>query len=169
MTGIALYEMSYQYRQLLERLSNLDLDAQTIEDTIEGSGLTDDIAQKAAGIEMVARTMEMHNPAIDAEIDRLKALKTQRAKAAQGLREYLRTNMIATGIQKLESPLFKIRLQNNPPSVDVFEPGLVPAQYMTQPKPPEPAPNKTAIAAAIKAGAEVPGAKLVQTQRLVVA
>jgi hypothetical protein len=77
--------------------------------------------------------------------------------------------MQAMGMTKIESPLFSLRLQNNPPSVDVFEPGLIPAQFMTTPKPPEPAPNKTAIAAAIKGGEEVPGARLTQSQRLVVA
>lgn len=169
MTGIALFEMTAQYRQLAEQLSNLDLDATTVADTIEASGIVDDIAQKATGIEMVARTMEMHNPAIDAEIERLKALKLHRVKAAQGLRDYLRNNMQAAGILKLESPLFKIRLQNNPPSVDVYEPKLIPIEYMTVPVAPPATPNKTAIAAAIKGGEEVPGAKLVQTQRLVVA
>lgn len=168
MTGIALYHLTGQYQQLAERLSNMDLDVQTIADTIESTGLTDEIAEKATGIEMVARTMEMHTPAIDAEIERLTALKKQRQNAAKGLREYLRTNMIAAGIQKIESPLFKIKLQNNPPSVDVFEPALIPAEFMTQPKPPEPAPNKTAIAAAIKTGQDVPGARLTQSQRLVV-
>ena len=168
MTGIALFEMTAQYRQLAEQLSNLDLDATTVADTIEASGIVDDIAQKATGIEMIARTMEMHNPAIDAEIERLKALKLHRVKAALGLREYLRNNMQAAGILKLESPLFKIRLQNNPPSVDVFEPGLIPESLMTKPIAPPPQPNKEAIKAEINAGRDVPGAKLVQTQRLVV-
>jgi len=168
MTSIALYEMAGAYRQLLDTLSEGDFDAQTIADTVEASGIVDDIAQKAAGIEMVARTMEMHTPALDAEIERLTALKKRRQAAAKGLRDYLRANMQAVGITKLESPLFVIKLQNNPPSVDVYEPGLIPVEFMTQPKPPEPAPNKTAIAAAIKGGAEVPGARLTQSQRLVV-
>lgn len=168
MTGIALYHLAGEYQQLAERLSNMDLDAQTVADTIEGSGLTEAIAEKAQGIEMVARTMEMHTPAIDAEIERLSKLKKQRQAAAAGLREYLKTNMIASGIEKIEGPLFKIRLQNNPSAVDVFEPDLVPAEFMTQPAPPPPAPDKTAIKGAIKAGIEVPGARLTHGQRLVV-
>lgn len=165
----ALYNLAGQYQQLLERLSNMDLDATTVADTIEASGLTDEIAQKATGIEMVARTLEMHTPAIDAEIARLSALKKQREKAAAGLRAYLLRNMIDSGIEKIESPLFKIKLQNNPPAVDVFEPGLVPSEFMTQPAPPPPAPDKTAIKGALKAGIEVPGCRLTTAQRLVVA
>lgn len=168
MTSVALYSLAGQYLQLAERLSNMDLDAQTIADTIEASGLTDEFAEKACGIEMVARTMEMHTPAIDAEINRLKALKEMRQRAAAGLRDYLKTHMIATSILKIEAPLFKLRLQNNPPSVDVFEPGLIPAEYMTKPVAPPPAPDKAAIAKSLKANTDVPGAKLVQSQRLVV-
>lgn len=168
-TSVALYTLAGQYLQLAERLSNMDLDAQTVADTIEASGLTDEIAEKACGIEMVARTLEMHNPAIDAELERLTALKKQRQKAAAGLREYLKTHMIATGIQKIEAPLFKIRLQNNPPSVDLYEPELVPTEFLVFPEAPPAYPDKKAIAAAIKAGHEIAGARLVQGQRLVVA
>jgi hypothetical protein len=168
MTGIALYEMASQYRQLAERLASLDLDAATVADTIESTGIVDDIAQKATGLEMVARTIEMHNPAIDAEIDRLKALKMHRQKAAAGLREYLKHHMQATGITKLESPLFRIALQNNPPSVDVFESGLIPGDFWVQPEIPSKVIDKKAIAKAIKAGEDVPGARLVQGQRLAI-
>lgn len=169
MTSIALYTLAGQYQQLLERLSSMDLDATTVADTIEASGLTDEIAQKATGIEMVARTMEMHTPAIDAEIARLTALKKQREKSAAGLRAYLLNNMQSAGIEKIESPLFKIKLQNNPPAVEVFEPGLVPAEFMKTPETPPASPDKTAIKGALKAGIDVPGCRLTTGQRLVVA
>ena len=53
---------------------------------------------------------------------------------------------------------FRLAIQAKPPSVDVYEPGLLPVEYMRTPEPPPPAPDKTAIAATIKAGKEVPGA-----------
>jgi len=168
LTSVALYNLVGQYQQLAEKLSAMDLDATTIADTIESTGITDEIAVKAQGYEMVARTLEMHAPAIDVEIERLSALKKQRQKAAAGLRDYLKTQMIASGITKLESPLFKIALQNNPPAVDVFEPGTVPSEFMKQPEPPPPAPDKKAIAGALKAGIDVPGCRLVQGQRLAI-
>ena len=76
--------------------------------------------------------------------------------------------MEVAGVTKIESPYFRLTLQNNPPAVDVFEPGLVPSEFMTQPAPPPPAPDKTAIKQAIAAGQDVPGARLSQSQRLVV-
>lgn len=169
MTLPALYTLASQYRALADQLAEADLDAQTVADSIEASGITDDIATKAQGIECIARSAEAHHDAIDAEIKRLGALKKHRAAIAQGLRDYLETHMEGMGISKIECPLYTLKLQNNPASVDVFEPGLLPAEFMRQPEAPPPAPDKKAIAAALKAGTDVPGAKLTQTQRLVVA
>lgn len=166
MTEITLYTIADQYRQLADKLAHMDLDAQSVADTIEASGLLDDITEKASAIECVARTMEMHTPAIDAEIERLTALKKQRQKAAAALREYLKDQMIAMGITKIEAPLFKISLQDNPPAVDIYESGLLPLEYMVQPEPPPMAPDRRAIAAAIKSGKEVPGARLTKSKRL---
>lgn len=169
MTLPALYTLAAQYRALAEQLAEADLDAQTIADTIEASGLTDDIATKAQNLEIVARSAEAHFDVIDAEIKRLTALKKQRASVAQGLRDYLLANMVGMGITKIDCPLFTVKVQNNPASVDVYQPELVPAEFMRQPEPPPPAPDKKAIAAALKAGRDVPGAVLKQSQRVVIA
>lgn len=71
MTSIALYQLSGEYAQLMHRLDGMDLDAQTIADTIEASGLTEALQLKAQGVEMVARAATQYVPAIDAEIARL--------------------------------------------------------------------------------------------------
>lgn len=171
MTSIALYELTGQYQQLAEKLAGMDLDAQTVADTIEASGLTDEIAVKAQGIEMVARGAEIHCPAIDAEIERLQALKAHRQKIAQGLRDYLKSNMEAAGIEKIECPLFKIAIKKNPPAVEILDEQQIPQSFWVtpEPKPPVARPDKTAIKKAIQAGQDVAGAKLVQGTRLDVA
>lgn len=164
----ALYNLTGQYMQLAEKLSSLDLDAQTVADTIEASGITDEIAVKAQSIEMVARGAEMHCPAIDAEIERLQALKAHRQKIAQGLRDYLKSNMEAAGIDKIECPLFKISIKKNPPAVEILDEAQIPPSYWVtpEPKPPVARPDKTAIKKAIQAGQEIAGAVLVQHTRL---
>lgn len=167
----ALFNIANQYLRLAEQLADGDFDAATIADTIEASGITDELATKAQGIEYVARGAEAHNLAIDAEIARLQALKAQRMKVAAGLRGYLLDNMQRMQIERIDCPMFSISIRKNPPSVDIYDPLSLPAQYMVlpEPKPPIAAPDKKAIAAAIKAGAEIPGAKLVQGLRLSIA
>jgi hypothetical protein len=161
----ALFVLTNQYLALANQLADGDFDATTIADTIEASGITDELAVKAQGIEFVARGAESHNLAIDAEIARLQALKAQRSKVAVGLRSYLLDNMQRAQIERIDCPLFSITVRKNPASVDVFDPLSLPGEYMVTPEP-KPHADKKAIAAAIKAGVDVPGAKLVQGMRL---
>lgn len=164
----ALYVLTNQYIELASRLADGDFDAQTIADTIEASGISDELNVKAQGIEHVARSAEAHNAAIDAEIARLQALKAQRTKVAAGLRQYLLDNMQRAGIEKIECPLFKLSVKRNPPAVEILDTAQLPAEYWRtpEPKPPVPALDKVAIKAAIQAGKEVPGAVLASSARL---
>ena len=164
----SLFNLTNQYLQLADTLAAGDFDADTVADTIEASGITDDIAVKAQGLEYVARSAEAHLPAIDAEISRLQALKAHRAKVAAGLRSYLMDNMIRMQIEKIDCPMFSISIRSNPPSVDIFDPLQLPISYMVSPLPPPDRPDKTLIKEALKAGKDVPGARLVQGQRLTI-
>ena len=168
-TVTALFQLTNQYLALAERLVDGDFDADTIHDTIEASGITDELAVKAQGIEYVARGALAHHAAIDAEITRLQALKAQRDKVAQGLRDYLKSNMERAGIQRIDCPLFQISIRQNPPAVEL-DPLSLPAEYWTTPtpKPPTPQPNKAAIKSAIAAGVDVIGARMTQSTRLVI-
>ena len=164
----ALYELTGQYLALVDSLDRMDMDAQTIADTIEASGIVDDIQTKAQNIEMVAREATKYITLIDMEIDRLKELKACRERVGQGLRDYLKRNMGAAQIERIECPFFRISIQKNPPAVDIFDPLSIPADYMTTPKPPAPVPDKERIKEAIKAGQEIPGARLTQSTRLAI-
>lgn len=169
MTLPALYQLTGEYTALMHKLDSLDLDAQTISDTIEASGLTDAIEVKAQGVEMVARAAVQYVPMIEMEIERLKALKAQREAVAHGLRQYLLRNMEAAEIDKISCPYFTITIAKNPPAVDIFDTLSLPAKFMVVPEPKPAAPDKAAIKKAIAAGEEVPGAKLTQGTRLKIA
>ena len=166
----SLYQLTAQYRELANTLADSDFDAATVADTIEASGLDDDIQQKAQSLEYVARTLEADKPAMLAEIERLQARIASRDKAAQGLRDYLLSSMRAMEKDKIETPMFTFQVRKNPPAVEIADPDALPPQFWRtpEPKPPVAAPDKAAIKAALQAGAEVPGAKLVQGVKLAV-
>ena len=166
----ALYLLTSNYIQLAQTLAEGDFDIATIQDTIEASGIEDEISIKAQGLEYVARGAEAHNLAIDVEIARLQALKAHRCKVAAGLRSYLLDNMQRAGIERIDCPMFSISIRKNPPAVEIYDPLSIPAEYMVtpEPNPPVAAPDKAAIKKAIQAGKEITGAKLVQGVRLVV-
>ena len=158
----SLYNLTGRYLELAHKLSNLDLDSETVADTIEASGLPDDIAAKAQGIEMVCRETVKDLPAIDAEIKRLQALKAHRVAVSDGLKAYLKRSMEAMGIEKIQCPLFTVSIRQNPASVDVFEEGMVPDEYMVA----KYSASKTKIKEALVAGVDVPGARMAKTTRL---
>lgn len=164
----SLFNLTGQYRELANKLADADFDADTIRDTIEASGIVDNITDKCQAIEFVARGAESHNSAIDAEIERLKELKAHRVKTAQNLREYIKTSMEAMQIERIDCPLFSISIKKNPPAVDIYDPLSLPSKYMVtpEPKPLVAEPDRKLIAADIKAGIEVSGARLTQATRL---
>jgi hypothetical protein len=165
----SLYSLRAEYQTLAHRLADLDFDAATIADTIEASGIMDSIAEKGQNIIMVSRSFDAHIEAIDGEIKRLAALKKHRQTTADKLRDYLLANMQAAEIDRIEGPLMTISIRNNPESVDVFDSLQVPAEFMRQPDTPPPAPDKSAIKAAIKSGKEIAGCRLTRTQKLHIA
>lgn len=160
----ALYVLAQDYRAAAEKLADLELDEQTIADTLEG--LSGDLEVKAVNTAMVARNMQ----GLAAQIKEAEQAMAARRKALEGRAErltaYLLANMQHAGISKIESPHFCLSIKSNPAAVVINEPGLIPAEFMRQPEPPPPSPDKTAIKEAIKAGKEVPGAHLAQGVRL---
>jgi len=164
----SLYVLADQYVQLMHTLADGDFDAQTVADTLESVGIVDDIKVKAQNIEMVARNLLQYDAALDAEIERLKALQARRRANAERLRHYLKIEMEHMGITKIECPLFSLSVRKNPAGVDAYEPKLIPKKYWRQ-KPAPPAEiDKTSIQIAWRDGYEVPGAKKKETTRLVV-
>lgn len=164
---LSLYDISAEYREAVATLSDLNLDEQTIADTLEGLG--GDLQVKATNVAAFMRNLEATAASIkDAEAQMAARRKAIENRAA-GLRRYLLGCMQLAGVTKIESPYFALCVKANPPAVEVFDERQVPAEFMDQPEPPPAKPNKTAIKAAIKAGIEVPGCKLVQGSRLDVA
>ena len=161
----SLYEIATTYLADAARLQDLDLPAEVVTDTLDA--MAGELEVKAQNVVMFARDLQATAAAKDAEEQMAKRRKAIENRAKH-LLEYVQGCMETAEVQRIECPHFRLAIQAKPPSVDVYEPGLLPVEYMRKPEPPPPAPDKTAIAAAIKAGKEVPGARLVQGTRLAI-
>ena len=164
MHGLTLYEIAAQYRDMATKLADLDLDDQTIADTLEGESGA--LVEKGQNVAFVVRNLGASAEAIKAAEAAMAARRKAMENRAARLRAYLLDGMRVAGIQKIDSPYFAIAIRKNPPSVDVFDADQVPADYMKVPPPPPPAPDKKLIAQALKDGADVPGCRLVQGERV---
>ena len=159
-----LYVLAHEYKQACDTLADLDLDAQTIADTLEG--MSGDLEAKATAVGMFARNLEATAAAIKAAEAQMAHRRKALEYRADQMRDYLLRNMQHAGISKIEGAYLRISIRDNPSAVEVFDASQLPSVYMRQPEPPPPAPDKAAIKAALAAGADVPGARLTCGQRL---
>ena len=153
----SLFLIGAEYRDAAERLADLQLDEATVADTLEG--LSGELEVKAQAVGHMIRRLEADAAAIKQWVqtasDRAKAVQAR----ADSLHAYLSNTLAACGIQRVEGHGIAISWRKST-AVVIDEPGLIPAQFMRQPEPPPPAPDKRSIGDAIKAGAEVPGAHI---------
>ena len=163
-----LYELTQQQLELKQQLMEMNLDQNTIADTIEGSSL--EISKKIENYGIVLRDRESFVDAISKEIERLTERMNAEKKRIERTKNWLLSSMVTLEIKQIECPLFTIAVQDNPPSVDVYNDKLIPAEYMRvpEPEPPVPAPDKRLILSDLKAGKEVAGCVLKRDKRIVI-
>lgn len=128
--------------------------------------MSGDLEVKATNTAMVIRNIESSAALIKEAESQMAARRKALENRAARIKDYLLSSMMVAGIQKIECPYFKLSVRENPPAVEIYEPGLIPAQYMKQPDPPPPAPDKKALAEAMKRGEEIQGCKLTRGVRL---
>lgn len=164
----SLYELSGQRLQLQQKLDVLNLDEETINDTLEGEST--ELEKKIQDYGFVILNRHSFANAIQTEIDRLQMRLNAEKKRIEHIESWVLKNMQGCGITKIECPSFSVAVQPNPPSVEVVKEGDIPPEYMRtpEPKPPVPAPDKRKILDALKSGKDVPGCKIKQASRLVI-
>lgn len=168
MTTPSLYQLTAEYRALIATLSDLDIDAKTARDTIESTGLQESIAERVQARMFAARSIRASKDAVTAEIKRLTALEKHKERMASTIEDSTLHMLQGADLSVVECPLMIVRVRSNPASVEITDADALPAQYLRTPEPPPPAPDKTAIKEALAHGTDVPGARLVQKQRLAV-
>lgn len=156
--GISLYHMTEEYRQALQELSDADLPEDVVRDTLEALG--GELIKKGEAVAAFALNLGAEIDAIKAVEKRISDRRKALEKRADNMREYLRTNMEKAGISEIKAldGSFTAKLGKGRPSVVIDDEDALPddSEFVRWTK----APNKTAIADAIKAGKEVPGAHL---------
>lgn len=161
---LALFQLADLYVQDMQKLADLDLDEQTVADTLEG--LSGALEVKATNVAAFARNLEASAEAIKNAEAQMAARRKAIEKRAESLKAYLKANMERTGILKIESPQFCLAIKKNPPAVHVEAQELVPAAFFNQSPPPAPVLDRKRVADALKAGQDVPGCRLEQATRL---
>ena len=155
-------------------LYNLTTQAKQIALLLEEGEFTQEIEQaliitqeqlqaKAIDYTYVIKNFEADSQAIDNEIKRLKAMKEAKDKAIDRMKEAVRNAMLASGIDKIESSLFKLSLRRSE-AVEVVNIDQLPESLVTVKK--TVSADKVKIKEAIKSGLTVEGANLIENFNL---
>jgi seryl-tRNA synthetase len=123
----------------------------------------DQLQAKAVNYAKVIANYQAESDAIDQEIKRLKAMKDSREKKIEWLKESVKKAMLVSGIEKVESPLFKLSVRRSEAvEVDMVE--ALPNAFQNVKN--VVTADKVAIKEAIKRGENITGARLVENFNL---
>lgn len=155
-----LYEITQEAQYLAVLLETEELTPELEEALIINQN---ELQAKAVNYAKVIANYQAESDAIDQEIKRLKAMKESRDKKVELLKESVKKAMLVSGIEKVESPLFKISVRRSEAvEVDLVE--ALPNAFQNVKN--VVTADKVAIKEAIKRGEFVMGARLVENFNL---
>lgn len=106
-----LYELTEQYKMLLDMADDPEIDQQAISDTLDS--LTGDLEDKADGYARVIAELQTESDGIKKQVERL----TERAKTIdnniKAMKDRLKEAMITTGNTKIKTELFSFSVRTN--------------------------------------------------------
>ena len=157
-----LYECVAEYRQQLDALAELDLDAQTYADTLES--MDGDLKDKLRAVIAYSLDLEIEATGAAAASKRMKERADSLDNRVKWLREYALRAMEATGMGEISTDEWAAKVAKKPASVVIAEGVELPAEYVRTTVKTEP--DKAALKAALTAGKAVPGVSLVAGHRI---
>lgn len=160
-----LYNLSEEYQKIL---SEIEYDESTGEINCTSLNkldeITDAVENKAKAISAYVKNLTASSDALENAIEELKHRQNIIVNKIYSMKNYLQTNMERLGIDKIESHFFDIRLKKNPCKVEITNVDEIPDNYKKAKV--EITIDKTMIRNDIKEGKDIPGAKLIKTNRI---
>ncbi|HFQ6441030.1 TPA: siphovirus Gp157 family protein [Listeria monocytogenes] len=153
-----LYSIQGKYQQLLNLAEQLD--PELLKDTLES--IDDELETKAENVAFVIKELEGQSLILEKETKRLAERKNTINNNVKRLKQSLFDAMITANKQKIKTNLFTLDIRKNPPSLIVEDESKLLNYLIEQPK----KLDKTKLGNDLKKGIEVPGAKIIQTERL---
>ena len=162
------YDVAKDYIERMEYLEQ-GINAETGEMSDDGTQLaiwtaelTQDLKDKSANVIAVVRNQELTIEALDNEIKRLQGMKDSLKKNLDKFKTYIKSAMLVNGIEKIETPIGNIKFTKS--TTEIYDESLIDSRFIevvTTEKI-----SKEKIKAALKAGEEVQGARLVENKNL---
>ncbi|WP_346868068.1 siphovirus Gp157 family protein [Clostridium sp. UBA1353] len=156
-----LYELTQNYLNLQELLEDPTVPVEVINEALNEVG--EQLEDKAENIAKLIKTMEVEVTGYKEEESRLAARRKSLETSAKNLKAYLEESMRAVDKTKIKGKLFSFSIQKNPASVEVLDESVIPKELFNTPAP---VLDKKETLIRLKAGEEIPGVILKQTESL---
>ena len=153
----SLYQLTNEYREL----ENMDLDAETLADTLESLG--GEFDAKADSICHVLANMEVVATGVEAEAVRMSARAKKLRNRQDELRDYLRISMEKLGKKKIESAKFTINCVAGRDKVNVLDESKIRGDFFDT-IPASKKLDKKLLLISLKDGYDVEGAELIKSK-----
>lgn len=153
-----LYELSTELATINDEIISADGElTPDLEARLDSVAL--DFRAKSQGIAKWTLDIAGVESMIETEIARLQRKKKVAENLRTRLMAYIKGCMEQADVPKIESPTITLRIQKNPPSVEILAEDQLPAKFIRIKQITEL--DKTGMLTALKNGEDVPGARLV--------
>jgi len=123
-----LYEITSEFQTAMKTMEEMELTPEEIKDNL--AAIEGEFETKAIDSIKWLRTLDGNIATLDIEIKRMQEMKKAIQNRQASFKEYVSSNMQATGIDKIECPLFKITLRKPPLIATVTDESLLPPKYL---------------------------------------
>ena len=125
-----LYEIATEFKELLNEIT----DAEEFNDEHMEmlNQCREDLDKKIINIVSYIKNLESENEAIEKAIVSMNDRNKRLNKKIEKLKDYVKNNMESLQIKEVKSPYFDVRIKYNPPSVNIKNEGIIPAEYFKE-------------------------------------
>ena len=164
----SLYALSNEYAELYDTLMNsVNEDGVVDESTfLAVEQAKGELQTKLANTTNVYRAFTAELDKLNAEIERMTAIRDKVQKAQERLYSYIDMNCRNAGIVEVSGDFVSIKYKKNPPKVVISDESAIPDEYKKVTVKTTVSVDKEKIKADLQAGKEVAGASLQQDTRL---
>ena len=156
-----LYELVEGFKVLEAMLYDGEIEQSTFNDTMES--LEFELELKADNYAKLIKNIESDVNGLKTEEKRLAERRKAMENKVKWLKSNLETAMIESNNKKFKTDYFSFNVQKNPPRLEVLNKENIPNQYFIEQ---EPKLDTTTLKKAIKAGLQIDGVNLIQTEGL---
>lgn len=139
----------------------MEVDDELLQDTLES--LEGTFTEQVEYLVRKSNEALQYAEVIKAEEKRLYERRSSLEKRANKIKEFIKSQMIVIGKHRFDYPLFTVFVQNNPPSVNIYDETVLPEQYWVEKV--DRKPDKKALLEILK-NEQVPGCQIERSQSL---